>query len=215
MTQSERSQPDPSPPEGAQPTDSSLLRRLRNGNQDAATKLYLRYAERLRTLARAECSPDLAPRVDVDDIVQSVFTSFFRGVGKGYYEVPHGDELWKLFLVIALNKIRAKGAFHRAAKRDVRRTTGTDLLNSWGPAGREGDETAHTFLKMVIDEAMAELPPPQQQMIRLRIEGCEVADIAAQTRRSKRTVERVLQDFRARLGNILKEDDGPAYGAEV
>jgi RNA polymerase sigma-70 factor (ECF subfamily) len=207
MTQSEKSLPEP--------TDSSLLRRLRIGNQDAATQLYLRYADRLRTLARAECSPDLAPRVDVDDIVQSVFTSFFRGVGKGYYEVPHGDELWKLFLVIALNKIRAKGAFHRAAKRDVRRTTGADLLNSSGPPGHESDETAHTFLKMVIDEAMAELPPPQQQMIRLRIEGCEVADIAAQTKRSKRTVERVLQDFRARLGLILKEDDGPEYGAEV
>src|SRR5437762_486755 len=103
-----------------EPTDSSLLRRLREGNQDAATKLYLRYAERLRLLARAECSPDLARRIDADDIVQSVFASFFQGVNRGLYEVPAGEELWKLFLVIALNKIRAKGVFHRAAKRDVR-----------------------------------------------------------------------------------------------
>lgn len=209
MTQS------PAQPAGAEPTDSSLLRRLRHGNQDAATQLYLRYADRLRILARAECSPDLAPRVDVDDIVQSVFSSFFRGVGQGFYDVPHGDELWKLFLVIALNKIRAKGAFHRAAKRDVRRTAGDEFLDRAGPAGSEADETAYTFLKMVIDEAMGELPALQQHMIRLRIEGHEVADIAAQTKRSKRTVERVLQDFRTRLSAILKAEDGPVYGGET
>jgi RNA polymerase sigma-70 factor (ECF subfamily) len=200
------------PVQPAEPTDSSLLRRLRSGNQDAATQLYLRYADRLRVLARAECSPDLAPRVDVDDIVQSVFSSFFRGVGQGYYDVPHGDELWKLFLVIALNKIRAKGAYHRAAKRDVRRTAGDEFLDNAGVSGQESDETAFTFLKIVIDEALVDLPAPQQQMIRLRIEGHEVADIAGQTKRSKRTVERVLQEFRTRLATILKQDEGPAYG---
>jgi len=195
----------------AEPTDSSLLRRLRHGNQDAATQLYLRYADRLRILARAECSPDLARRVDVDDIVQSVFSSFFRGVGQGYYEVPHGDELWKLFLVIALNKIRAKGAYHRAAKRDIRLTAGGEFLDDWSPSSHDGGETAYTFLKMVIDEALTDMAAPQQQMIRLRIEGHEVAAIAALTKRSKRTVERVLQDFRNRLGDILKQDDGPEY----
>lgn len=194
------------------PTDSSLLRRLRGGNQDAATQLYLRYADRLRLLARAECSPDLARRVDVDDIVQSVFSSFFRGVGQGYYDVPHGDELWKLFLVIALNKIRAKGAFHRAAKRDVRLTAGGDFLDDWARSEHGSNETAHAFLRLVIEEALESLAEPQRQMIHLRIEGYEVAEIAARTRRSKRTVERVLQEFRARLADLLRADDGPAYG---
>jgi RNA polymerase sigma-70 factor (ECF subfamily) len=98
------------------------LLRLRLGNQDAALQLYLRYAHRLRALAKAQCSAELARRIDTEDIVQSVFGSFFRRAGQGYYDVPAGDELWKLLLVIALNKIRAQSAFHRAAKRDVRRT---------------------------------------------------------------------------------------------
>jgi RNA polymerase sigma-70 factor (ECF subfamily) len=202
------------PAQPAEPTDSSLLRRLRKGNPDAATQLYIRYADRLRALARAECAADLAPRMDVDDIVQSVFSSFFRGVGQGYYDVPHGDELWKLFLVIALNKIRAKGAYHRAAKRDVRKTAGEELLDRASASGQESQEIAYTLLRMVIEDALAELPAVQQQMIRLRIDGHEVADIAAHTQRSRRTVERVLQEFRARLAAILKEDDGPTYGPE-
>src|SRR5207302_2513111 len=52
----------PSPPAG--PSDHSLLARFRRGSQDAATQLYLRYAQRLRGLARAQLSPALARRVD-------------------------------------------------------------------------------------------------------------------------------------------------------
>ena len=208
----EEPRPESSPPaRRREPTDSSLLRRLRGGNQDAATQLYLRYAERVRGLARVECSPDLARRIDADDIVQSVFTSFFRGVGQGYYSVPAGDELWKLLLVIALNKIRAKGAFHRAAKRDVRLTAGAEFLDEASRNQHQTDDTAYTFLKLVIDEAMEALPAQQRQMIRLRIEGYEVAEIAAHTHRSKRTVERVLQDFRTRLSGTLRAENGPEY----
>ena len=38
-----------------------------------------------------------------------------------------GEELWKLLLVIAMNRIRAAEAHHRAIKRDVGVTTGGDL----------------------------------------------------------------------------------------
>lgn len=197
-------EPRPSSTAGPGPSDHSLLQRLRRGSEDAATQLYLRYAHRLRALARARTSADLAQRLDVDDIVQSVFGSFFRGASKGYYDVPAGEELWKLFLVIALNKIRAKGAYHRAAKRDVRLTAPADLLELGD--GPEHDEAAYTFLQLVIDEALGKLPEAQRRMVELRIEGHEVSEIASLTQRSKRTVERVLQDFRKQLADLLAED---------
>jgi RNA polymerase sigma-70 factor (ECF subfamily) len=98
-----------------EPSDRSLLVRLRQGNEDAATQLYLRYAERLNALIQSQCSTELARQVDAEEIVQSIFGSFFRGANQGYYDVPAGEELWKLFLIIALNKIRAKGNYYRAA----------------------------------------------------------------------------------------------------
>jgi RNA polymerase sigma-70 factor (ECF subfamily) len=204
MTDTKDRQPEPSDSSSKEPTDSSLLRRLRRGNEDAATLLYLRYAERLRQLARAECSPDLARRIDVDDIVQSVFKSFFRGFSQGYYSVPPGEELWKLFLVIALNKIRAKAAFHRAAKRDVRLTAGEHLIDQGSRSEHDADPTPRMFLRMVIDEALDQLSPLQKQMVILRIEGFDVAEIASKIGRSKRTVERVLQKFRNRMTEILE-----------
>jgi RNA polymerase sigma-70 factor (ECF subfamily) len=187
-------------------SDRSLLRRLRHGSQDAATQLYLRYAHCLKELAKARCSTDLARRVDVDDIVQSVFGSFFRAVSLGCYDVPAGEELWGLFHAIALNKIRAKGAFHRAAKRDVRATIGGDALELAEAAAHEND-ASYAVLLMTIEEALQALPPQHRTMLQLRIEGYEIAEIARETGRSKRTVERILQETREALRRRLGEGD--------
>jgi RNA polymerase sigma-70 factor (ECF subfamily) len=193
---------------GEPPSDRSLLRRLRGGSEDAATQLYLRYAHRLRALARTKFPADLARQVDVEDIVQSVFGSFFRGANRGDYDVPAGEELWKLFLVIALNKIRAKGAYHRAAKRDVRLTAGGEGLEQLAETPAEQDEAAYAILQLTIDEALERLPQQHKQMLVLRIEGHEVAEIARQVGRSKRTVERVLQECRKKLADLLDVRDG-------
>jgi RNA polymerase sigma-70 factor (ECF subfamily) len=186
-------------------TDSSLLRRIRSGSEDAATQLYLRYAHRLYALARAQSSPELARRVDAEEIVQSVFGSFFRVASTGHYDVPVGEELWKLFLVIALNKIRAKGAFHRAAKRDVRRTVEENQLDNGAEVPEKQDAAALAFLQLSVEEALGQLPSSQREMVTLRIEGFEVAEIAQQTGRSKRTVERLLQAARKKLAHLLEE----------
>jgi RNA polymerase sigma-70 factor (ECF subfamily) len=185
-----------------EPSDRSLLQRFQRGSQDAATQLYLRYAARLRALAKVHCSPDLFRRIDVEDIVQSVFGSFFRGARQGYYMVPAGEELWRLFLVIALNKIRAKGAFHRAAKRDVRLTAGSEWLER-AEAADPNDEAAYRHLHLVVEEALGRLPAQHKAMVELRIEGYEVAEIARRTGRSKRTVERILQEAREQLAPFL------------
>ena len=84
-------------------SDHSLIVRVRGGQQDAATQLYLRYAQRVRALVRSRCSPQVARRVEPEDLVQSIFRRFFRRVLHGDYDVPAGEELWGLFLVMALN----------------------------------------------------------------------------------------------------------------
>src|SRR4051812_37943280 len=94
--------PDPRNPPASEPepaSDRSLLRQFRQGEKDAPTELYLRYAARLRALAEKQSGADLARRVDPEDIVQSVFRTFFRRAAHGQYDVPQGEEIWKLLLV--------------------------------------------------------------------------------------------------------------------
>lgn len=186
-------------------TDRSLLRRFRLGEEDAATKLYLRYARRLEALARAQSGPALAARVDPEDIVQSVFRTFFRRAAAGQYDVPQGEELWKLFLVIALNKIRAVGAYHRAAKRDVRATTTTARIEDSPVHASRDDEGPLRLLRIVIDDVLAELPEAHRRIIEMRIASHDVNEISAATGRAKRTVERVLQQFRQRLASLIED----------
>jgi RNA polymerase sigma-70 factor (ECF subfamily) len=195
----------PPPPDApADATDHSLLQQVKGGSESAATALYRRYADHLRALTARQSSAALSARMDPDDIVQSVFRTFFRRVNADQYEVPRGDDLWRLFLVIALNKIRNAAAHHTAAKRDARQTV---PLGDAPAGGSTPDDAEFTALRLVVDDAIAALPESSRQMVRLRIDGHEVGDIAARAGRSKRSVERVLQQFRDHLKGLL---DDPA-----
>ncbi len=183
-----------------------LLSRFQSGEDDAATAIYLRYAKRLQLLARSKSGRDLAVRVDPEDVVQSVFRTFFRRAAEGHYAIPDGEELWKLFLVIALNKVRELGEFHRAAKRDVGHTTALDRMDEYIAGQQPCDEQAYSVLRMTIDELLNELSDGQRRMVMMRIDGHGIDEIAQLTRRAKRSVERVLQRFRSRLSETLRED---------
>jgi RNA polymerase sigma-70 factor (ECF subfamily) len=145
--------------------------------------------------------------LDVEDVVQSVFRSFFRAANQGVYEVPDGKDLWLLLGTIALNKIRAQGEFHRAAKRDVRLTTSLGFQDSPAAAQVWKDEAADTFLHLAIEEALEKLPLQQRAIVEFRLQGYEVADIARQVGRAKRTVERSLQQALAALRALFEVEE--------
>jgi RNA polymerase sigma factor (sigma-70 family) len=179
-------------------TDHILLERFRDGEEDAATKLFLKYGARLRALAKAKTSDQLASRFDPEDVVQSVFRTFFRRAANGLYDVPDGDELWQLLLVIALNKIRDLAVHHRALKRDVTRTEGGDHYSRVA-ADANLKESSVEVLKVVLEDFLECLPERQSSVARLRMEGYQVEEIAKATKQSKRTVERVLNNLRKNL----------------
>ena len=195
-------------------TDRFLLEQFRKGEQDAATQLYLRYAQRLQLLATSQTSPQLANRFDPEDVVQSVFRTFFRRVSSGLYDVPPGEELWSLLLVLALNKIRTRSRYHRAQKRDVRKTIGAEQLGGAGEPSQPGDETSLQILRFVINDLLDELPETNRSIVELRIQGYKADDIVRMTERSKRTVERVLQEFRLKLSQMIDVGTSESRGTE-
>lgn len=192
---------DTPPPAGAVP-DSSLLDALKNGEQEAADELFHRYADRIRALARMKLSRGVACRLDADDIVQSVFRRFFQAARSGRYRLPSGDELWDLLMVITLNRLRSAEQHHRAGKRDLRQTVAWTAVDASEPdKGR--DESPDAVFTLAVDEALGKLTEPSREVMRLRMEGHEVAEIAGLTGRSKRTVERMLQEAKQKLRSWL------------
>ena len=185
-----------------EPSDRQLLLQFQEGSQEAATSLYSRYAHRLRAFVRRDTIASVGSCFDAEDIVQSVFRRFFKRASQGNYEVPASEELWNLFLVIALNRLRAEEAYHRAAKRDASPDRADAEPRQSGRSPRTagpGDRVSN----VVIDEALEHLPALQKQVVKLRIEGYEVAEIAEKIGRAKRTVERALQESRKQLSVLL------------
>jgi RNA polymerase sigma factor (sigma-70 family) len=61
-------------------------------------------------------------------------------------------------------------------------------------------------LRLVLRDALATLPESYREVVELRMEGYEVGEIAGRIGRSKRTVERTLQDVRRSFHELLNED---------
>lgn len=191
----------PTQPEGASP-EQNLLRKLQAGDPGAATGLYLLFADRLRRLAGAYRATDLAARFDPEDIVQSVFRVVLSESKRKLYDVPDAEHFWRLLVAIALNKLRSRVAYHHAERRDTRHTQGGDALQTVAdPRPEAGDDRA--FLDLVVRELLERLPAAQRRVAELRMEGHDVAGIAKIMGISKRTAERLLQECRGRLRELL------------
>ncbi len=179
--------------------DDCLLRRYREGSQEAACELYQRYGARVRGLVQSRISPQLMQRIEPEDLVQSVFRRFFERARDGDYHVPSGEDLWGLFLVLTLNRLRTEETFHRALKRDIRRTVRGELLNYALEAAIPQQKETYEAFQLSLEDMLQHLPDQNRAMVELRIEGYEVEQIAQKVGRSKRTVERCLQDVRRKL----------------
>ena len=168
----------------AQSSDHVLVERAREGDDSAATQLYVRYAKRLMALVKKRWTPELVRAEGVEDIVQSVFRTLFQRIGQGYYEVPDGHELWRLLLVIAVNKIRGKTAYYRTVKRDRHRSADGSKLQQRIESQETARDEAADHLELALKELLDRLPPQSQLIANLRIDGHSVADIVGITGRS-------------------------------
>ena len=131
----------------------------------------------------------------------------FQRISKGFYDVPDGDELWKLILVIALNKIRAKATYYHALKRDGYRPGAVAAARHRTPLHEIPHESASEHVELLLKEILERLPPENQLMARLRIDGYKVSEVAGMTGRSRRSVERILQETRLKLNELLQQVD--------
>src|SRR5262249_5338711 len=103
---------------------ADLLARWRKGDQQAATELFQRYADRLIALARSRMPGKLGQRVDAEDVVQSVYRSFFAGARDGRYDLQRGGALWRLLVTITHHKLSHQREQHSRQKRAVQREQG-------------------------------------------------------------------------------------------
>jgi RNA polymerase sigma factor (sigma-70 family) len=180
------------------PEEQMLIDLWRKGDQNAARQIVDRYFGRLLALANRRISQRLASRVDPEDIVQSVFRTFFVRLKEGQFVFQDEDDLCKLLMRITLHKTLRQVAFHKAAKRDPNLETG------------QGDDHREQLLALLDTEPSAEatvafldqlehflgqLEPQTRRILEMRLQGYTNDEIAKELnvydRKIRRAVERV------------------------
>jgi RNA polymerase sigma factor (sigma-70 family) len=194
-------------------TSINLIARWRQGDQQAAAALFGRYAQQLIGLAAARLSARLAQRVDPEEVVQSAFRSFFVAARDGSYDLQRGGDLWRLLVSITLHKLHDQVKRNIAGKRSVAREQNGSgdqpdgellAVPALGPSPLEA-----VALSDELEQIMRALPPLHRQMLELRLQGYHLDEIASATRRSTRTVSRILDVIKEELEQQERQTAAP------
>ncbi len=186
-----------------------LMDCLRRGDEDAASEVFRRFARRLIALARNQLDSWIRTRVEPEDVVQSVFRSFFTRFETGQFHLGNWDNLWAVLTLITLRKCANRLEFWQAAKRDLQREVNlaqpSDLLTK--ALARDPTPLEAAILSETVELLMKKMPEQDRAILSLHLQGCDIAAISAQVGRTERTVRRTLERVRRMLMRLQSEGE--------
>ena len=161
------------------------------------------YTADLLDLARRKLPAGMRRRVDPEDVVQSVYRSFFRRVRSGEFAFDDSHDVWRLLAVMTYHKVYNVTKHHRRQRRDVFRDVsyqadGEAEASAEPQLAPQPDDMA--VMLEYLERLLAELPERHHRLVVMRLEG-------PRHRRHCLRVERVAANGAARDGA------GPRPGA--
>jgi RNA polymerase sigma-70 factor (ECF subfamily) len=190
---------------------AELMTSLRDGDPQAAEAVWERFARRLTALAATRLPDVLRGKADPEDIIQSVFKSFFARHADARLSVDSWDNLWTLLTVLTVRKCGHRVQHFQAACRDVRRETpptDPDTSNpAWEVAAPEPTPAEAVLLAETLNDLLQGLKPEHRTIVQLRLQGYTIEEISQLAGCTERTAYRVLEKVRARLSGQDTEGD--------
>ncbi len=189
-----------------------LMDRLRSGEDEAAREVFARFAARLVGLARRNLDGRIAVKVDPEDVVQSVYKSFFVRQREGRLEVVSWDGLWGVLTMITVRKCADRAAHYQAIKRDVNREVhGGDTAGPGMAAeialDREPMPDEAAVLTDTVEALFQALDDPDERAIlELSLQGFTAPEISEKLGRAERSVRRIRERIRKRLEEMRDAD---------
>lgn len=189
---------------------TDLYQRWRAGDELAAGELFGLYATRLAALAQTQISQRLARRIDGDDVVQSVFRTFFRRGEQDQFQIHSGVELWRLLVKITVAKARTQARRHTSEKRDIAAECAAltaDTPPDWILAAIDREPPHEQAVETVdlIEAVLNGLPETHAQVLAMRLSGHGSSEIAKELQLSRQTIYRVLAILQERITKSLAD----------
>ncbi len=178
------------PSEAVEPTDAELIRRVRDGDEEALSALYRRYVAPIYRFVLAQ----VREVADAEDLTSETFARMIRGIGKF-----RGDASFKNWLYqIARNAVR-----------NHRRSAGYRRVSPLGPehiAAEPEEQSKNDEVARRALEVLQPLPPRYRLILELRfLRGRSVEQAAALMGISVGNAK-VLQHRALRKAAALKEE---------
>jgi RNA polymerase sigma-70 factor (ECF subfamily) len=184
-----------------------LMAKLTAGDDTAATVIFHRYAQRLIALAGSRLGEPARHKEDPEDVVQSVFRSFFLRQREGQFYLADWDTLWSMLTLITVRKCVNRIENFRAESRDVTRETAPAVQQPAAEALTDEplpEEAA--ALTDTVEQLMRALVVEDREVLTLQLQGYTIPEISREVKRSERTVSRVLGRIRRRCRHLLTAD---------
>lgn len=175
--------------------ESSWLQRVVDGQEGFETLAVERFSERLLKLAAAKMSPRLARRLDAEDIVQSVFQSFFRRHQEQRFDFQSANDVWRLLAAMTYRKTMQAARHHTRQQRDINREKPDVRVHSsesQTPISDSPTGSAVAMMQELLEQLLSKLPETHHEILLLRLEQHSIEEIAAKVQVSTRTVNRTL-----------------------
>ncbi|MEL7496621.1 MAG: sigma-70 family RNA polymerase sigma factor [Planctomycetota bacterium] len=180
---------------------SVILKNTQLGDATAESTLHRKFVGRLIRLASRRINDRFRAKIEPEEIVQSVFASFFRRHTKGEFHFDSWNDLWALLVKITLCKCANKVEGFMSAKRNINREVAGKVSNSRDSSinaiAAEPTPQEISIFNELLDQLLDQLNSLQQQVVVLRLQGFSNLEISEKIGRSERTVYRTLNDVRS------------------
>jgi RNA polymerase sigma-70 factor (ECF subfamily) len=192
-----------------------LIRKVRSGDQQAATDLVRQYEPEIRRAVRLRLTdPRLNRVLDSMDICQSVLANFFVRVHAGQFELDRPEQLLRLLVTMARNRLLDQARRQQAGRRDARRV---DAAAEEGLANI-ADSGAGTPSQIVsqaelLQRVRSQLTEEERLIAERRALGQDWAEIAKEMRSTPEAVRKKLGRAMDRVTRRLGLDVPPDVGS--
>ena len=188
--------------------------KIKDGDSTAANRLWQHYFDRLVRSVRHRLYGQNRAVSDEEDIVLSVFDSFYSAVKKGRFpDLADRDDLWRLLLRMSARKVVDK------RRHDLRQKRGGDIrIHSLDNTAEDshiveaiGNEPTPEMVLMMqesVEKLFSHLGGGQlRDLAGAKLEGYSNAELATRFECSERTIERRLHLIREKCRQELIEHD--------
>jgi RNA polymerase sigma factor (sigma-70 family) len=175
----------------------SLLEQLSDGDSAAAERVFLTFEPYLRMVVRRKLPPRLRAKFDSEDVVQSVWAHVLRGFREAGWRFADAAHL-RAFLV-RVTRNRFIDRLRRCRASVIREQPLSEIDPQVAPESRHPSPSEIAQADELWERMLALCPPAHRDVLRLRLKGVAVTEIATRTGLHEGSVHRILHGLACRV----------------